>query len=65
MGCEAGRCNKTSTPEGTFIVMPSQEGWPAKAKETPSPHKVRLTPLDTNPVFLYLRGGGGRGKRLD
>ena len=36
--------------------MPSLEGWPTKAKEAPSPHEVRLTPLDTtNPVFLCLR----------
>ena len=38
-----------------FIVMPSLEWWPIKAKEAPSPHEVRLTPLDTNPVFQYLR----------
>ena len=53
MGCEAGRC-KTSTPYGIFIVTPSLEGWPTKAKDAPSPHEVRLTPLDTNPVFYYL-----------
>ena len=35
-------------------MIPSLEGWPTKAKETPSHHEVRLTPLDTNPVFLYL-----------
>ena len=29
----------------------SLEGWQTKAKEAPSPHEVRLTPLDTNPVF--------------
>ena len=23
-----------------FIVMPSLEGWPTKAKEAPSPHEV-------------------------
>ena len=32
-------------------VTPSLEGWPTKAKEAPAPHVVRLTPLDTNPVF--------------
>ena len=53
MGCEAGRC-KTSTPEGIFIVIPSLEGLPTKAKEAPSPHEVRLAPLDTNPVFHSL-----------
>ena len=51
MGCEAGRCNKMSTPQVIFKVIPSLEGWPTKAKEAPSPHEVRLTPLDTNPVF--------------
>ena len=36
------------------MVMPSLERWPTKAKEAPSPHEVRLTPLDTNPVFQCL-----------
>ena len=31
-------------------MTPSLEGWPTKAKEVPSPHEVRLAPLDTNPV---------------
>ena len=53
MGCEAGQC-KTSTPYGIFIMTPSLEGWPTKAKEAPSPHEVRLSPLDTNPVFQCL-----------
>ena len=47
MGCEAGQC-KTSTPKGIFIVTPSLEGWPTKAKEAPSPREVKLTPVDTN-----------------
>ena len=51
MGCEAGRC-KTSTPQGIFIVIPSLEGLPTKAKEAPSPHEVRLDPLDTNQYFI-------------
>ena len=34
--------------------MPSVEGWPTKAKEAPSPHEVRLTSLDTNPVSQCL-----------
>ena len=34
-----------------FFVTPSLEGRPTKDKEAPSPHKVRLAPLDTNPVF--------------
>ena len=54
MGCEAGEC-KTSTPQGIFIVTPSLEGCPTKAKETPSPHEVRLTLMDSNPVFQCLR----------
>ena len=54
-------------------MTPSLEGWPTKAKEAPSPHEVRLAPLDTNPVFqslggisqsifiIFFGGGGGRG----
>ena len=37
-------------------MIPSLEGWPTKAKEAPSPHEVRLTPLETNPVFQCLGG---------
>ena len=55
MGCKAGRC-KTSTPQGIFIVIPSLEGWPTKAKGAPPPHEVRMSPLDTNPVFQSLGG---------
>ena len=55
MGCKAGRY-KTSTPQGIFIVIPSLEGWPTKAKEAPSPNEVRLALLDTNPAFQSLRG---------
>ena len=33
----------------------SLEGLPTKAKEAPSPHEVRLAPLDTNPKFHSLR----------
>ena len=54
MGCKAGRCNETSTPEGIFIVTPSLEGWPTKVKETTPSHKVKLTPLDINPEFQCL-----------
>ena len=36
MECEAGRCNKTSTPSGIFIMILSLEGMPTKAKEAPS-----------------------------
>ena len=49
-----GRCNKTSTPLVTFIVKPSLEGWPTKVEAVSSPHDVRLTLLDTNPVFQCL-----------
>ena len=31
------------------------EGLPTKAKEVPSPHEVRLAPLDTNPVCLGVK----------
>ena len=53
MGCKASQCNKTSTPEGIFIVIPSLEGWPTKAREAPL-CEVRLTLLETNPVFQCL-----------
>ena len=35
-------------------MIPSLDGWQTKAKETPSPHEIRLTLLDTNPVFQCL-----------
>ena len=35
-------------------MIPSLEAWPTKAKEAPSPHEVRMSPLDTNPVFQSL-----------
>ena len=47
---EAGWC-KSSTPSCIFIMTPSLEGWPTKAKEAPSLHEVRQALLDTNPVF--------------
>ena len=34
-------------------MTPSLKGWQTKATEAP-PHEVRLTPLDTNPVFQCL-----------
>ena len=37
-------------------MTPSLEGWPTKTKEAPSPHEVRLAPLDTTPVFSKSRG---------
>ena len=36
-------------------MKPSLEGWPTKAKETPSPDEIRLAPLDTKLVFQCLR----------
>ena len=44
------RCLHTSI----FIETPSLEGLPAKSKEDPSPHEMRLSPLDINPVFPGL-----------
>ena len=35
-------------------MTPSLEGWSTKAKKAPSPHEVRLAPLDTNPIFQCL-----------
>ena len=39
--------------KGVFIVLPTLEGWLTKVKEAP-PHDVKVTPLDTNPVFQCL-----------
>ena len=56
MGCKSGQCYTTSTLYGIFILTQSLEGcWPTKAKETLPSHEVRLTPLDTSPVFQCLR----------
>ena len=35
-------------------MTPSLEGFPTKAKEALSPHEVRLTPLEGNPIFQCL-----------
>ena len=43
-------------------MTPSLERLPTKAKEAPSPHEVRLAPLDTNPVFHSLGEKSGRVK---
>ena len=37
-------------------MTPLLEGWPTKAKEAPYLHEVRMSPLDTNPVFQNLEG---------
>ena len=41
------RCLHTSI----FIKTPSLKGLPTKAEEDPSPHEMRLSPLDINPIF--------------
>ena len=35
-------------------MIPSLEGWPTKAKDTLSPHEVRLTLLDISPVLIHI-----------
>ena len=35
-------------------MIPSLEGWAIKAKDAPSSYDVRLTPLDTYPMFQCL-----------
>ena len=55
MSCKAGQCNRTITPKVIFIVILSLDWWLTKAKGAPSKHEVRLTLLETNPVFLTLR----------
>ena len=37
-------------------MTPSLEAWPTEAKEAPSPHDVKLAPLDTKPVTECLKG---------
>ena len=38
-----------------FIKTPSLKGLPTKAEEDPSPHEMRLSPLDINPIFSGLQ----------
>ena len=45
----------SSAPSGIVFVTSLFEGWPAKGKEAPSPHELRLISLDTIPEFLSLR----------
>ena len=56
MGYKASQCNKTLTSSKVFTVTPSLERWPTKAKDkdAPSFHEVRLTLLNTSPVFQCL-----------
>ena len=37
-------------------MTPLLEGLPTKAKEAPSPHEVRLAPLENQPSILMSRG---------
>ena len=50
-----GQYNEASTSYGIFTVTPSLERWPAKVKEAPSLHEVRMTLLETNTIFLSFR----------
>ena len=45
-------------------MTPSLEGLLTKAEEVHSSHKVRLAPLDTNPVFQCLRANMFIGNAL-
>ena len=45
-------------------MTPSLEGLPAKAKDAPSPQKVRLASLDTNPVFQSLGFGSVTASKI-
>ena len=45
-------------------MISSLEGWPTKAKETPSSSEIRLTPLDINPVFQYFQKRNAPQKRV-
>ena len=46
------RCLYTSI----FIKTPSLEGLPTKAKEDPSPHEMRLSPVGHQPSIFWSRG---------
>ena len=37
-------------------MIPSLEVWSTKAEEAPSPHEVKLAPLNTNPVYKWKLG---------
>ena len=54
MRFKAVSCKKTLTSCSIFILTPSLEGWPTKAKEAP-PIELILNMLDTDPVFVSLR----------
>ena len=51
---EADRCNKTPKSQDIFIVTPSLEVQPTKAKVASFSHEIRLTPRDTKPVFQCI-----------
>ena len=44
-------------------MIPSLKGWPTKAKEAPYPHEVRMSSMDTNPVFQNLGGENTKSNR--
>ena len=41
-------------PDSVLTNPIGKDGVRTKAKEAPSPHEVRLAPLDSNPVFQSL-----------
>ena len=51
---KAGQCDGTSLRK-VFILTPSLEELLTKAKEAFSVQEVKLTQLETDPVFLNLR----------
>ena len=55
MGCEAGQC-KTSNPEDIFIVTPSLEGRPTKAKVASSPPRGKTGPTGHQHSISMSRG---------
>ena len=48
MGCEPGGC-KTSTSKDIFIMTPSLEEWPTKAREAPSSPYGKSNPAGHQP----------------
>ena len=52
MGCEAGRY-KTSTPSDIFIVTPSLDGLPTKAKDAPSPPGSKTGPAGEPSISIF------------
>ena len=46
-------------------MIPSLEGLPTKAKEAPTPHEVRLAPLELSAQVKHLRLHILRGDKLN